>query len=308
MVDETDQFDRRTYLKLTGTAGVTVTGLAGCLEDAGNGDGGESGNGGSNGSGNGSDNESDANESDGSGGADDNQIIAGTAPGFQPFEMTRDGEIVGFDIDLLEAVVDETEYELTEWKEFEFDSLIPALENGNIDVIAAAMTITEERQQTIAFTEPYYSANQSVLVQSGGDFSPESIEDLEDRQVGAQSGTTGETIVREQLIAEGRISENQYTSYDNYVYAVQELERGLLDAIVIDEPVGETFAGNRDVEVAFTFDTGEQYGFGVRQNADDLRTSLSEGITAVRDSGQYEEITQKWFEGDGSGNGNETQE
>ncbi|AEH35827.1 transporter substrate-binding domain-containing protein [Halopiger xanaduensis] len=301
MVDETEQFDRRTYLKLTGTAGVTVTGLAGCLEDAGNGNGDESGNGNGdsgNGSGNGNGSDEETNESDGSDGGDDNQIIAGTAPGFEPFEMTRDGELVGFDIDLLEAVVDETEYELAEWNEYEFDSLIPALENGNIDVIAAAMTITEERQQSIAFTEPYYSANQSVLVQSGGDFAPEALEDLEDREVGAQSGTTGETVVQEQLIDEGLISDDQYTSYDNYVYAVQELERGLLDAIVIDEPVGATFADSRDVEVAFTFETGEEYGFGVQQDASDLQTALSDGIAAVRESGQYDEITQTWFDSD----------
>ncbi|RKD93955.1 transporter substrate-binding domain-containing protein [Halopiger aswanensis] len=303
MVDETEQFDRRTYLKLTGTAGVTVTGLAGCLEDAGNGNGDESGNGngdGGNGSGNGNGSDNDTDESDGSDGSSDMQIVAGTAPGFEPFEMTRDGELVGFDIDLLEAVVDETEYELAEWNEYEFDSLIPALENGNIDVIAAAMTITEDRQQSIAFTEPYYSANQSVLVQSGGDFAPEALEDLEDREVGAQSGTTGETVVQEQLIAEGLISDDQYTSYDNYVYAVQELERGLLDAIVIDEPVGATFADNRDVEVAFTFETGEEYGFGVQQDADDLEAALSEGIAAVRESGEYDEITQTWFDSDGT--------
>jgi len=87
--------------------------------------------------------------------------------------MQEDGELVGFDIDLLEAVVDETEYELGEWATFEFDSLIPALtQNEEIDVIAAAMTITEDRQETIAFSDPYWESDQAILVREGGDFQP----------------------------------------------------------------------------------------------------------------------------------------
>ncbi|TYL39650.1 basic amino acid ABC transporter substrate-binding protein [Natronococcus pandeyae] len=266
--------DRRGYLQWTGAAGVAATaGLAGCLEDAENGD-----------------DDSSADDDAGAGDEDDNVIVPGTAPGFEPFQMNVDGELVGFDIDLLEAVVAETDYELGDWEELEFDSLQPALENGNIDVIAAAMTITEERQESIAFSEPYYSADQSVLVQTGGDVQAEELEDLEGLEVGAQSGTTGEGIVDEEL---GDAVD--YTSYDNYVLAVEELERGTLDAIVIDEPVGDSFAGDRDVEVAFTFETGEEYGFAIRQGEEEIQDALSEGIEAVEESGEYDEITQEWF-------------
>ncbi|ARS89184.1 transporter substrate-binding domain-containing protein [Natrarchaeobaculum aegyptiacum] len=275
MVDQTRQFDRRTYLKLSGAAGITTVGLAGCLQDADDGD----------------DDTADGGDDD-----ENNEIVAGTAPGFEPFEMVIDGELVGFDIDLLEAVIDETEYELAGWQEIEFDGLIPSLENENIDVIAAAMTITEEREETIAFSDPYYSADQTVLVQTGGDVQPAELADLEGHNVGAQSGTTGEGIVEDELIGEGLIDEGDYDSYDNYVLAIEELERGTLDAIVIDEPVAESFADDRDVEIAFTFETGEEYGFGVRQGEDDLQQALSEGITAVRESSQYDDITREWFD------------
>ncbi|WP_293031588.1 transporter substrate-binding domain-containing protein [Natronococcus sp.] len=290
MRDQQRRFDRREYLTLAGGAGVATTiGLAGCLEDAeGNGD---DGNGDDEDDGNG-DGEDVAD--DGENGTDDAEgetIVPGTAPGFEPFQMNVDGELVGFDIDLLEAVVAETEYELGDWEELEFDSLIPALENENIDVIAAAMTITEEREESIAFTEPYYSADQSVLVQSGGDVEADDLEDLEGLEVGAQSGTTGEGVVEDELG-----DDVDYTSYDNYVLAVEELERGTLDAIVIDEPVAESFAGDRDVEIAFTFETGEEYGFGVRQDAEELQEALSEGIAAVEESSEYDEITQEWFD------------
>jgi polar amino acid transport system substrate-binding protein len=269
MGDQNQAVGRRSYLAWTGAAGVAATtGLAGCLEDA-----------------NGDDDEDDA------GTDDDGVIVAGTNPGFEPFEMVEDGELVGFDVDLLEAVVEETDYELAdEWEELEFDSLIPALENENIDVIAAAMTITEEREESIAFTEPYYSADQSVLVQTDGDVEAESIEDLEGYEVGAQSGTTGEGVVEDEL------EDVDYTSYDSYVLSVEELERGTLEAIVIDEPVAESFEADRDVEIAVTFETGEEYGFGVRQDDEDLQEALSEGIAAVEESSQYDEITQEWFE------------
>jgi len=118
--------------------------------------------------------------------------------------MQEDGELVGFDIDLLEAVVDETEYELGEWATFEFDSLIPALtQNEEIDVIAAAMTITEDRQETIAFSDPYWESDQAILVREGGDFQPSAWEDFEGVSVGAQSGTTGADQVQSNLVDPG---------------------------------------------------------------------------------------------------------
>ncbi|AXR76654.1 ABC-type amino acid transport/signal transduction system, periplasmic component/domain [Natrarchaeobaculum sulfurireducens] len=279
-MDQSRQFDRRKYLQLSGAVGLAGVGLAGCLEDA-NGD---------------DDAGTDDDDADDDADDDSQEIVAGTAPGFEPFEMVIDGELVGFDIDLLEAVVEETDYELAGWEELEFDGLIPALENENIDVIAAAMTITDEREETISFSDSYYSADQSVLVQSGGDVQPDDLEDLEGLNVGAQSGTTGEGIVQDELIDEGLIDEGDYDSYDNYVLAVEELERGTLDAIIIDEPVAESFAADREVEIAFTFETGEEYGFGVRQDDDDLQAALSEGIEAVEESSEYDEITQEWFD------------
>ncbi|MEF8780802.1 MAG: basic amino acid ABC transporter substrate-binding protein [Haloferacaceae archaeon] len=255
----TDSVSRRTYLKLTGASSVAgVTATAGCL---------------------------------GGGG----ELTPGTAPGFPPFEMIEDGELVGYDVDLLEAVVAETDYELGEWEEFEFSSLIPALQNDRIDVIAAAMTITDDRKESIAFSDPYYSADQSVLVREGGDFQPSSFDDFEGVTVGAQEGTTGAGVVEDELIAPETISEDAFSRYGNYVLAVQDLENGNIDAIVLDQPVAETFAAQRDVEVAFVFETGEQFGFGIRQDAADVQSALNDGLATVREDGTYEEITSSWF-------------
>jgi polar amino acid transport system substrate-binding protein len=253
--------NRRTYLKTVGGTGVALT-VAGCQAITG-------------------------------GGGD--ELVPGTAPGFPPFEMKEGGELVGFDIDLLTAVVDETDYTLGEWQEFEFSSLIPALTNDNIDIVAAAMTITEDRDEQIDFSDPYYSSNQSVIVAEGSDFSPSSLSDLSGHKLGAQSGTTGESVIQEELINQGNLEESNYNAYGSYVLAVQDLENGNIDAVMVDEPVGATFAANRDVEVAFTYETGENFGFGLREGDDDVTDALNSGLQTIRDNGTYDDIANEWF-------------
>ena len=288
---------RRQFLTAAGASAATLS-FAGCSSDGGGGDGGDGGSGdnGDGGSGDGGDSTGTESGTDTDSGGDGSAgtLVPGTAPGFPPFEMKEGGDLVGFDVDLLTAVVEETDYELGEWQEFEFDSLIPALRNGNIDVIAAAMTITDDRDQAIDFSEPYYSSNQAVVVRAGGDFQPQSLGDLADRPIGAQKGTTGEGVVQDELIGD-EITQSQYNAYDSYVLAIQDLQNGNVDAVVVDVPVARTFAANRPVEVAFTYETGERFGFGLRTDDDDVTQALNQGLAAVRESGTYEELTQKWF-------------
>ncbi|WP_430506366.1 basic amino acid ABC transporter substrate-binding protein [Haloparvum sp. PAK95] len=258
----TSDVSRRTYLKLTGASSVAgLSATAGCI-----------------------------------GGGDDTQTITpGTAPGFAPFEMKKDGELVGFDVDLLEAVVAETDYELDDWQEIKFDSLIPALTNERIDVIAAAMTINAKRKERIAFSDPYWESDQSILVREGGDFQPGDWSDFEGKTVGAQSGTTGAGLVDEELIKPEIISKEDFSTYDSYVFAVEDLENENIDAVVIDQPVAKTFAAERDVEAAFVHETNEQFGFGLRQGESELQTALNEGLAAVKEDGTYDELTKTWF-------------
>ncbi|PSQ16674.1 basic amino acid ABC transporter substrate-binding protein [Halobacteriales archaeon QS_8_69_73] len=175
------------------------------------------------------------------GGTGAGTVVAGTASGFAPFEFNEGGELVGFDVELTEAVLARTDYEFGGFETFEFDSLIPALQDGNIDLIAAAMTITDDRDEQIDFSDPYYEANQAVLVASGGDFEPEGREDFEGQVVGAQSGTTGEGQV-DMLVEDSIISEDDKRVYGNYELAVNDLESGNIDAVIIDVPVAENFA------------------------------------------------------------------
>jgi len=250
--------NRRTYLKTVGAAAGTAV-IAGCL-----------------------------------GGDDENVINPGTAPGFEPFEFTEDGELVGFDIDLTEEAIERAGYEVGNWTEVEFDSLIPSLTEGNIDLIAAAMTITDDRAEQIAFSDAYYESDQSVLVRDDGEFEPESTDDLEGLRVGAQAGTTGRDEVNE-LIDEGIVDEDDYRQYDNYTLAVDDLESGNVDALVIDIPVGQSFADSREVIVAFEIETGEEFGLGMRQD-DDRIADINEALAEMQEDGTYDDLVAEWFE------------
>ena len=249
--------DRRAYLKTVGAVGVSAA-VAGCQ-----------------------------------GGSNDT-INPGTASGFPPFEFTQDGELVGFDVDLAEAVIEEAGYEVGEWTDIEFDSLIPSLTDGDIDLIAAAMTINDDRDETIDFSDPYWESNQAVLVREGGDFQPGNTDDLSGNRVGAQSGTTGEDQVTG-LIDEGVISESNYRQYDNYTLAVEDLVNGNVDAIVIDIPVARNFADSRDVAVAFEIETGEQFGLGMRED-DDRLSDVNSALGTLEENGTYDDLVTEWFE------------
>lgn len=266
---------RRTYLKVVGSA--SVVGLSGCLSNLGGGAGGDT-------------------DGTGDGTEAPTEIVPGTAPGFPPFEMKEGGDLVGFDIDLLSATVAEADgYVLGEWQEFEFSSLIPALTNDKIDCIAAAMTINDKRDEKIDFTDPYYNADQAILVREGGSFSPSSLDDLSGSTVGAQKGTTGASVVDKQLVKKDKLKSSNFKTYGSYVLAVEDLVNENIDAVVVDTPVANTFAAQRPVSIAFTYETGERYGFGLRSDADDMTAALNDGLAAVKESGEYEEIRNEWF-------------
>lgn len=258
---EQTRFDRRSYLKTLGAAATTAA-IAGCA--GGNDDGEE----------------------------ETETITPGTAAGFPPFEYTEDGELVGFDVDLAEAAIEAAGYEVGEWTDIEFDSLIPSLTEEDIDLIAAAMTITDERAEQIAFSDPYYEANQTVLVSEERDFQPEGESDLESRLVGVQSGTTGEGEL-DRLVEEGVVAEDDTRQYENYTNAVDDLENGNIDAIIVDTPTAADFTDERPVEVAFVIETDEEYGLGMRQD-DDRIEDINAGLEEVRDGDTYDDLLAEY--------------
>lgn len=221
------------------------------------------------------------------------ELVVGTSAGFPPFEIMEEGELVGFDVDLMEAIAEEQGYELS-WQDISFASLIPALDAGKVDAVAAAMTIKAERDKKVDFSEPYWSADQAVIVREDSDINVVQAL-MGGRMIGAQTGTTGASWIKEELVEKGVVGEEVSRHYDTYVMAVRDMVNGRVDSVVVDTPVANTFTKRQPVKIIAKLVTGENYGLAVKEGNDQLLEELNEGLEKVRDSGQYAEIVEKWF-------------
>jgi polar amino acid transport system substrate-binding protein len=228
---------------------------------------------------------------------EENKIIVGTSADYPPFEYVEGGEIVGFDIELVTALLEELGYTV-EVQDINFDSLVPSLEGGKIDVIAAAMTITPERDEKIDFTDSYYNSDQSILVQADSDFNIEEDEDLSDLIIGAQTGTTGELWVFENLIdiTNATMTDDQLKRYDTYILAVLDLDNGNIDAVILDNPVAESFAKDEDRKVEYVILTDEYFGFGISEGNTELKNGLNEQLEIFMESDDWIDLLEKYFE------------
>jgi len=226
---------------------------------------------------------------------EENKIIIGTSADFPPFEyISEEGTFVGFDIDMVTMILEEAGYTV-EVKDIAFDSLILSLENGKIDVIAAAMTITEEREEQIDFSDPYYEADQSVLSKIGNNLNLSTNQDLQNYTVAAQTGTTGAAWIEDTLVENGTMAENDFKRYETYTLAVLDLVNGNIDAIVLDKPVAESHVKNQNVEIIFTIITEESYGLGVKQGNTELLDKINSGLATLMDSDDWDTLILKYF-------------
>jgi polar amino acid transport system substrate-binding protein len=227
----------------------------------------------------------------------ENKIIVGTSADFPPFEYKdTNGNIIGFDIDLIKKILTDEGYTV-EVQDIGFDSLIPSLQTDKIDVIAAAMTITDERKQQVDFSNPYYDANQSVLVKKGSGVNITSINDLANYTVGAQTGSTGWAWVNDTLVATGKLPSENFKSYDLYTDAVADLIIGpsRVGAIVIDSPVAKTFEKNGNVQIVLNITTNESYGFAVKKGNSELVSKINDGLAAVMQTTYWDNLVEQYF-------------
>ena len=220
------------------------------------------------------------------------KYVVGTNASFPPFEYVEEGEIVGFDIDLVKEIAKLQGFEV-EFRDISFDSLIPGLASGSLDMVAAGMTITAERKEVVSFSDPYYSANQSVLVHK------DSEEDLTvlfgDNDIGVQTGTTGDSWVREKLV-EPDILAGELRNYDSYVFVIRDLANQNIDAAVLDKPVAETYSKNNPVKLVAELITGEEYGIAVGKNNQALQEEINAGLAKVIENGTMDQLIEKYFE------------
>lgn len=225
------------------------------------------------------------------GGGGGESVTVASDIAYRPFEFTRDGQPVGFDIDLMDEIGSRAGF-TPEYQNVTFDGIIPGLGSGSYEVAISAMTITEEREQQVDFSEPYFNADQSLLVRSDSDI--QSVEDLGDATVGVQIGTTGASQA-EEFASDGTIG-GEVRTFDTIDDAFVALENAQVDAVINDFPVSADRAqqSNGTLEVVETFPTGEQYGIAFTPDSE-LIEPVNQALQEIKDDGTYAEIYEKWF-------------
>lgn len=221
----------------------------------------------------------------------DGELTVCTHLPYKPFQFNQGGEIVGFDVDLMDLVAEELGVEQKIFDTpFEGIQTGEDLNAGKCDAAAAGMTITEEREEKIDFSEPYFDATQALLVEKGAPY--QDLADLEGETLGVQSGTTGE-IYAEENAPEGVT----LRTYEDLALLTSAVKTGQVAAAINDNSVLYPYVQeNPDTAVAAEFDTGEQYGVAVKEEGSEaLLEVINDVLAEARSDGRYDKIYQKWF-------------
>ncbi len=217
----------------------------------------------------------------------------GTDAAYAPFESQNEkGEIVGLTIDVVTAAAKKAGIEVkfvnTPW-----EGIFNSLQQGDRDMLASSITITDERKQTMDFTVPYFDANQLIAVKANSKVAK--FDDLKKLKVGVQTGTTGDEVVTKQ---QGKNSTN-IKRFESTPLALKELEAGGVDAVVADNGVVINYvannAGAKFKTVSDTAFAPEQYGFAVKKGNTELLGLLNKGLTDMKADGTYDQIYTKYF-------------
>ncbi|NDJ56966.1 histidine ABC transporter substrate-binding protein HisJ [Enterobacteriaceae bacterium 4M9] len=229
-------------------------------------------------------------------------VRIGTDPTYAPFESKNaSGQLVGFDIDIAKELCKRIETKCT-FVESPLDALIPMLKAKKIDAIMSSLSITEKRQQEIAFTDKLYAANSRLVVAQGSPIQP-TIESLKGKRVGVLQGTTQETYGNVHWAAKG-IEIVSYQGQDN-IYA--DLTAGRIDAAFQDEVAAsegflKTAAGKKyqfgGPSIADEKLFGVGTGMGIRKDDNELREALNKAFAEMRADGTYEKLAKKYFDFD----------
>jgi polar amino acid transport system substrate-binding protein len=221
-------------------------------------------------------------------------LRVGLDPTYMPFEMTdKRGEIIGFEVDLLKAMAKAMGVKL-ELVSTGFDGIIPALLTDKFDLIGSGMTLTQERNLRVNFSEPFTVVGQTLLIRKDLAGKVKSYKDLNDPKyhVTSKVGTTGE------MVAKKLMSQAQYSGFDNEQEAVMDVVNGKADAFVYDSPynvvaVDKVGAGKLVfLDQPFTY---EPLAFGLKKGDYDSLNWINNWLHQIQKDGTYERLYDKWF-------------
>ena len=217
-------------------------------------------------------------------------LKVGTCTPFEPMEyLNESGNIVGFDIDLANEIAAHLGVK-AEFKDYPtlFDDISVPLENGEVDMVIAAITITLDRNKTL-FSRPYLIAGQVIII-SEANQNISNTEDLENKTIGVQSGTTGEKKALEYTNNIRKYKEN-FTSD-----APGDLIAGNMDAIIVDYPVGAILVKDiSGLKIIGNPITNEFYGIAVKKGENAFLAEIDSVIVSLQETGKMKELEDKWL-------------
>jgi len=217
-------------------------------------------------------------------------IRVATDATWPPFEYVNEQtkEIEGFDIDLLTAIAEKVGLEI-EFINVGWDPLLAGVAQCQYDAAISSITITEERQKQMLFSDPYFEAGQIVTVRiDNTDITNKDA--LVGKVAGAQIGTTGSFEVE-------KIQGATLKTYDDIGLAYQDLINGQIDAVVADNPLALGYVGKNPDKLKTVGDvfTEETYGIAVCKTKEDLLAKINEGLKRVKEEGLIEKLVEKWL-------------
>lgn len=243
---------------------------------------------------------------------DDNTLIVATNCEFEPFEyLNDDGKPTGIDMDIAAAIANELGMKL-EIKDMAFDSVVGSVAAGTCDIAMAGLTITEERKQSVNFTQTYFSSSQVVIAKTGDSILDIVVEDPENKEelsaaiaqveamlngkrVGVQNGTTGYSYVSGDSDDYAGVAGATAVGFTSGALAVQAMLAGNVDYVIIDKvPAEKLIAANQGTSVSNVVLTGEDYAFGIAKNNTELLNKVNAALEKLIENGTIEEIFQKY--------------
>lgn len=216
------------------------------------------------------------------------KLIMSTNAAFPPYEMTTDsGEFEGIDIETAQAIADKLGLEL-QIDDMDFDAALLAVQQGKSDMVMAGVTVTDERQNVMDFTDSYATGIQSIIVKEDSDIA--SVDDLAGKKIGTQRGTTG------YLYCSDDFGDENVVACDDGLTAVQMLNNGQVDCVVIDNaPAKEFIAANPGLKLLDTAYVEESYAIGIGKGNTELKDAINTALEELKADGTLQAIVDKYI-------------
>lgn len=215
------------------------------------------------------------------------KLVMATNAEFPPYEFYEGDKIVGIDAEFAEAIAEKIGMEL-EIEDMAFDSILSAVQSGKADIGVAGITVDDTRKKQVDFSDTYYTGRQVIIVTEDSEIAEP--EDLADKKIGVQQGTTGDIYTTDEF------GDEFIERFNKGMEAVQALSQGKIDAVVIDDQPAKTFAKQVEgLKILETEYVEEDYAMAIKKGNDELTKKVNEAIKALKDDGTFDKIVAKYI-------------